>query len=101
MKSPTTEPSRERSAFTAHVCGRVQGVGFRWSAIREAERCGVVGWVRNEPDGSVSCRCEGVQAGLERYLAWLRRGPPGAWVERVDVAWESWTGAYQAFSVRY
>ena len=34
------------------VAGRVQGVGFRWSAVAEGERLGLAGWARNLPDGA-------------------------------------------------
>jgi acylphosphatase len=62
----------------------VQGVGFRWSAKREADRLGVAGWVRNLPDGRVEAAIEGNPDALRRMLAWLGKGPPGAVVERVE-----------------
>jgi len=72
-------------AFRARVTGRVQGVGFRWSAVREARRLGLRGWVRNTGDGSVEVEAEGAASELGEFLAWLRRGPPGARVADVDV----------------
>lgn len=68
------------------VHGIVQGVGFRYSAQREAERRGLVGWVRNRPDGTVECEIEGDDASIDAMLGWLAAGPPGAVVERTDVA---------------
>ena len=70
---------------TIRICGRVQGVFFRASAREEARRLGLAGFARNEPDGSVLIEAEGAEAALERFIAWCRRGPPGARVERVDV----------------
>jgi len=72
-------------AFRARVTGRVQGVGFRYSAVREALRLGLRGWVRNAGDGSVEVEAEGASPALEDFLAWLRRGPPGAYVVDVEV----------------
>lgn len=65
--------------------GRVQGVFFRDTCRREAERAGVAGWVRNEPDGSVGAVFEGPVAAVEQLVAWCHAGPPHARVERVEV----------------
>jgi acylphosphatase len=63
------------------VTGRVQGVGFRYALRREAERCGVSGWVRNRRDGSVEALLQGDANAVERLVQWARRGPPMAMVE--------------------
>lgn len=60
------------------VHGRVQAVGFRFGARVEAQRLGVSGWVRNRSDGAVEAEIEGERAAVERMLAWLDEGPPGA-----------------------
>lgn len=60
------------------VHGRVQAVGFRFGARVEAQRLGVSGWVRNRSDGAVEAEVEGEAAAVERMLAWLDEGPPGA-----------------------
>ena len=67
------------------VAGVVQGVAFRWQASTEAERLGVRGWVRNEPDGTVRCRAEGPAEAVARFVDWCHRGPRWASIERVDV----------------
>jgi acylphosphatase len=73
--------------FRATVEGRVQGVGFRAYAAREARRLGLQGWVRNEVDGSVLVVAEGDDRAADAFLAWLRHGPPSARVTAVDVEW--------------
>ena len=73
------------SAVEIRVTGWVQGVGFRWSCQREAERHRVRGWVRNEPDGSVLARFEGDRGPVDAMVDYCRAGPPGARVEDVDV----------------
>lgn len=61
--------------------GRVQGVSFRASMQAAARQCGVVGWVRNRPDGSVEFWAQGDAAAVQQLLDWSRRGPPGASVD--------------------
>jgi acylphosphatase len=85
----------------AVVHGRVQGVGFRWSAVREARRLGVRGTVSNRWDGSVEVVAEGRAAALEAFLAWLRKGPPGSRVSDVEVDRVSVTGRYPGFDIDY
>lgn len=51
--------------------GEVQGVGFRWTARREAEPLGIAGWAENAFDGSVNLVLEGRAETLHRYLLQL------------------------------
>lgn len=76
----------------AVVRGRVQGVGFRWFAQREALLLGLTGWVANEPDGSVRCVATGPRATLEAFVVRLRDGPPSGQVDRVDLVWRPAVG---------
>ncbi|MGO4957783.1 acylphosphatase [Luteococcus sp. Sow4_B9] len=71
-------------AVTGTVHGRVQGVGFRWSAVQEAEGLGVTGWVRNLPSGQVEFWAEGPAADVESFLDWCRQGPRFATVDEVQ-----------------
>ena len=50
--------------------GHVQHRGFRYACLVSAERAGLVGWVRNEPDGTVIAECEGDAAA---QLAFIHR----------------------------
>lgn len=74
------------------VGGRVQGVGYRASTLEMARRTGLRGWVRNLPSGEVRAVFEGPAAGVGEAVEWCRRGPPGARVDRCDVAWETACG---------
>jgi DNA ligase D-like protein (predicted 3'-phosphoesterase) len=73
------------SAVRAVVRGKVQGIGFRDVTMREAHRLGVMGWVRNEDDGSVLVHAEGPEQAVEELVAFLREGPSGAQVADVEV----------------
>jgi acylphosphatase len=66
------------------IRGIVQGVGFRYSTCRQAQRFGLRGWVRNCADGSVEVLAVGDDAQLDALEDWCRRGPPGARVESLE-----------------
>lgn len=70
--------------LAVRITGRVQGVGFRAAAVRQAHMLGVTGWVRNDPDGSVQTLLQGPHDQIDRMLSWLLVGPPGARVDEVD-----------------
>jgi acylphosphatase len=70
------------------VRGLVQGVFFRDSTRRLAERHGVAGWVANRADGAVEAVFEGEAGAVERLVAFSREGPRGAHVESVEVVAE-------------
>ena len=68
----------------AIVTGRVQGVGYRFFAERAAREFGILGSVRNLPDGSVEAVAQGEEAAIARFFERLRRGPLGSRVDRVS-----------------
>jgi len=61
-----------------------QGVGFRQTCMRQAQRLGLVGWVRNRFDGSVEVLAQGDADAVATLRTWLAHGPPAARVTRVD-----------------
>ena len=65
------------------VSGRVQGVGFRWHVLREAQRLGVTGDVRNLPDGRVEIRAKGMPRDLDLLLEAVRDGPALARIDEI------------------
>jgi acylphosphatase len=67
------------------IKGRVQGVWFRESMRREAERLGVTGWVRNTPDGAVEAVVQGPAEAVDALIEWARSGPPMARVDGVEI----------------
>jgi acylphosphatase len=81
------------------VTGRVQGVGFRYFTRDIAMREGVTGWVTNRPDGCVEAWVEGEADAVMRMERAIRRGPPGAHVEDVQVTAEEPSGAYSRFDI--
>jgi acylphosphatase len=74
------------AAYRYVVSGRVQGVGYRYFVLREAERLGVAGFTRNLSDGSVEVVAEAAEEVLGELETRLRRGPSFAAVDGVDRA---------------
>ena len=82
------------------ISGRVQGVGFRYFTLAQANREGVHGWVRNLSDGRVEVSAEADAEVLERFEVILRRGPGSGRVDQVDVVERTVAGEYDGFFIR-
>jgi acylphosphatase len=82
------------------VHGRVQGVSFRASMAREARRLGVLGWVRNRPDGTVEAVVAGAPEAVHGLVNWARRGPSAARVTRLDIRVEAGDESFTSFEQR-
>lgn len=93
--------SPDQTGIRVLIAGRVQGVGFRYFAARVARDLGLKGYVLNRWDGRVEVEAEGDQGDLQRLVASLKEGPPGAYVDRVEVQWGPFTGKYHAFQIRF
>ena len=91
---------KESSEARVVVSGRVQGVCFRAATREIAARWGVCGFVRNLPDGRVEAVLQGDRETVEKIVAFMREGPPGAYVEAADVEWRSPSEAWNGFIVR-
>jgi acylphosphatase len=82
------------------VYGRVQGVGFRYFAVREASKYDIKGFVRNKPDGSVYVEAEGTPGNVDLFRQRIESGPAWGRVDRVEVQSRPVAG-YPDFSVQY
>lgn len=71
---------------SVRVFGKVQGVYFRQSTLAKALEFNVTGWVKNEPDGSVSAELEGDEAHISTMLEWMKKGPERASVDKIQVS---------------
>ena len=87
----------------AHIYyeGRVQGVGFRYTAERLALEKGLGGWVKNLPDGRVEVVCEGSKDRIEAFLGDIAGGDLGATIRKATCCWEPPTRGFQDFCVEY
>ena len=82
------------------VTGKVQGVFFRANTVDKAQVLGLVGWVRNLPDGRVEAVFEGLRETVEQMIDWCREGPEGAEVYDIVIEYKDATGEFKDFSRR-
>lgn len=82
-------PPTANTRVHVFVSGRVQGVGYRYSTLDEANRLGLSGWVRNLSDGRVEAVFEGNKAAVEEMVQWCFRGPSTAVVQDVAIDYET------------
>jgi acylphosphatase len=82
------------------VSGVVQGVSFRASTQDQARRRSIVGWVKNLDDGRVEAVAQGTKEKVAELVAWCRKGPPAAKVEKLEVSWEEVGDEFRDFEFR-
>ena len=95
------EAEKVKARAHVFVTGRVQGVFFRLETKRNADRHDVKGWVRNLPDGRVEAVFEGEKDAVETLIAFCKHGSSGAKVTNLELAWETSTGTFDRFKVKY
>lgn len=83
------------------VSGIVQGVFFRQKTKQLAQTRRVTGWVRNLDDGRLEAVFEGEEDDVAALVDFCRKGPRGALITNVDVAFEAFSGEFQNFEVTY
>ena len=83
----------------AVIHGDVQGVGFRYFLMRRGRELGLLGWVRNNENGTVEMVAEGERASLEELKRAAEAGPRLSRVERVDARWSAAGGGLGPFDL--
>lgn len=97
----STNPNDDTARFEATITGRVQGVGFRHFTRTSARELDLKGWVRNEPDGSVTVIAEGPKRQLEKLEEKVSEGPRTARVDGIEVDWTEARDEFDTFQVRF
>jgi acylphosphatase len=81
------------------VFGTVQGVFFRSETQNLAKKLGLVGWVKNNKDGSVEIMASGERKTLEKLLEWCYHGPAGAKVTEIEFRWMEFEEKFDEFKI--
>ncbi|MFA5063745.1 MAG: acylphosphatase [Candidatus Omnitrophota bacterium] len=86
----------------AHIyySGNVQGIGFRFTVIRLAEKLDVAGWVNNLGDARVELVAEANEGALQDFLSQISN-IFSRYIQNIDVSWEPATGEFKDFGVRF
>lgn len=86
-------------SLSIKILGLVQGVGFRYQAKKKADELGLVGWVRNNSDGSVECLVKGSELDLKNFLTWCYNGSKLSRVDKVDYNWHKTLKKFDSFNI--
>ena len=94
-------PPQSENILTVNmtISGKVQGVGFRYFVLRQAQERGMYGWVSNKPNGDVEALAQGEKADLEQFIAKVKEGPSFSRVEDVSLNWVKEAEQYFGFEI--
>ncbi|PIU42169.1 MAG: acylphosphatase [Candidatus Omnitrophica bacterium CG07_land_8_20_14_0_80_42_15] len=81
--------------------GDVQGVGFRFTAVRAANLIGVGGWVKNLRDGRVEVLVEGEEDKINKFLEDIKTSPLKYYIRNIDYKWEEHKDEFQEFNIKF
>ncbi len=81
--------------------GRVQGVGFRFTAEAIALGLHLTGWVKNLPNGDVELLGEGPKDSLNRLMDKIRASALGKYIQKEKVSWEAFRNEFSDFRVEF
>ncbi len=83
------------------VTGTVQGVGFRFFCLTQANNLHINGWVKNLPNGSVHSHAEGTKESIDKFCQLLQQGPSHSVVAQIDINDVSCVGHFDSFEITY
>ncbi|MHA2170988.1 MAG: acylphosphatase [Candidatus Kariarchaeaceae archaeon] len=92
--------SEVRKRVELHITGQVQGIFFRVNAKELASSLSIVGWVKNNPDGSVSILAEGPSDLVNDFIDWCKKGPSMAKVKSVDITEKKPNDEFTKFEIK-
>ena len=91
--------SEDNLTVNIKITGKVQGVGFRYFVLRQAQELGINGWVSNKSNGDVEALAQGEKEGLDHFIAKVKQGPSFSQVEDVSLNWLNEAEQYFGFDI--
>ena len=91
----------EKNRTHIFISGKVQGVFFRDSVLKLAEKLKVFGWIQNLENGIVEAVFEGDKDKVEQMIKYIRKGPLFAKVKEIDIDEQRYTGEFKDFQIKY
>jgi acylphosphatase len=83
------------------IQGLVQGVGYRFFVVQQAQLYHTRGYVRNLSSGHVEVVAEAEKEILDDFITQLKIGPPSAHVSGIDVKWSEKEEGFENFDVKF
>lgn len=99
LKSNSDNLKMSMQQALINITGKVQGVGYRYSAFHVAQKLGLKGYVRNMSDGSVEALVQGAKLSISQFIEWCKEGPPHAKTDQVLTKWQELVGSYENFEI--
>ena len=94
-----SSPPKNTLTLNMKITGKVQGVGFRYFVLQQAQELGIKGWVSNKPNGDVEALAQGEKADLEQFIAKVKEGPSFSRVDDVNLIWVNEGEQYFSFEI--
>ncbi len=98
---PNKKSTQPMARAHAYFTGRVQGVGFRYTAEALALGLKLKGWVRNLPDGRVELVSEGPKQKIEELFLQIQKSALGPHIKKTDLSWEVPKNEFSDFTVEF
>ena len=84
---------------TITIYGHVQNVGFRYHTLQAANAYGIMGFVKNQMDGTVYIEAEAEEIALNEFINWCRKGPGHSKVTKIQIG-ENPNMQYSSFTIK-
>ena len=94
-----SSPPKNTLTLNMKITGKVQGVGFRFFVLQQAQKLGINGWVSNKSNGDVEALAQGEKVDLEQFIAKVKEGTTFSRVDNVNLEWMNKGEQYFGFEI--